>query len=203
MRGEARKETGKQELPQSAETRDNKDTVTAAIKFHCETARRYLVLLAISMWLGGFTFYSVVVIHTAHHVLDSMLETGLITQQVSGWLNIIGVAALVILLWNTLVNRQRHWTKWFLASMWIVMAVVQVSLFLLHPVLDHQIDIETRHLVNREAFRPTHTLYVSLSTVQWIAGLLYLFCTLHVWRLRDQSFSAQKLQPIQSPTVDA
>ncbi|MGZ4974471.1 MAG: hypothetical protein ACXWDN_17055, partial [Limisphaerales bacterium] len=174
--------------------------MTAALKFHGETARRYLVMLAISLWLGGFTFYSVVVIHTAHHVLDSMLETGLITQQVSRWLNLIGVGALLILLWNTVVDcRQRGCIRWILGVAWIVMAAVQIWLFLLHPVLDRQIDLQTRHLVDRAQFRPAHTFYVTLSTVQWAAGLIYVFCMLHAWRLRDRLCGTRKSEPVQSP----
>ena len=189
-------------MNESGALTDNVADVTATLKFHCETARRYLVLLAISLWLGGFTFYSVVVIHTAHRVLDSMLETGLITQQVSNWLNIIGVGALLILLWNTAVE-WRHGTqvRWLLSAGWLIMTAIQVWLFLLHPVLDRQINLETRHLVDRQQFRPVHTFYVTLSTVQWAAGLIYLFCTLHAWRVHDNGIF-RNLQPVQSSTVD-
>lgn len=157
------------------------------LKFHLETARRYLVVLAIAIWLGGFTFYSVVVIHTAHHVLDSMLETGLITQQVSGWLNWIGVGTLVILLWNVQASwrSQNRLLRNLLATMWMVMTAVEIWLFLLHPVLDKQIDLETRRLIDRAQFQSAHTLYVTLSTVQWCAGLIYVFCTLQAWRNAD------------------
>jgi hypothetical protein len=163
--------------------------VSSALRFYAETARRYLVVLAVSLWLGGFTFYSVVVIHTAHHVLDSMLETGLITQQVSGWLNLIGVGALVILLWDVsaLWQSKSKWMRWILVVIWIGMAGVQVWLFLLHPVLDRQIDLETRRLVDRAQFRSVHTFYVALSTVQWAAGLIYVFCMLQTWRSADEA----------------
>jgi hypothetical protein len=159
------------------------------LKFHLETLRRYLVVLAIALWLGGFTFYSVVVIHTAHHVLDSMLETGLITQKVSGWLNWIGVGTLVILLWNVVASwrSQNRLLRNLLAVMWVVMAAVEVWLFVLHPVLDKQINLETRHLVDRQQFRRTHTFYVTLSTVQWVAGLIYTFVALHLWRKADSA----------------
>lgn len=183
--------------------RDTAAVVTATTKFHCETARRYLTLLAVSFWLGGFTFYSTVVIHTAHHVLDSMLETGLITQKVSLWLNLSGVVALLILLWETLaIVRSRIGARWLLVSAWSIMAAVQIWLFLLHPVLDRQINLETRHLIDRQRFRPAHTLYVSLSTVQWSAGLLFLFGTLHSWRVKDKRIGAE-LEPIQPSAINA
>jgi hypothetical protein len=167
--------------------------VNLSIRFYLEIVRRYLVVLAVSFWLGGFTFYSVVVIHTAHRVLDSMLETGLITQRVSGWLNLIGVGALVILLWDVfaLWRIKAKWMRWVLVSLWVVMAGVQVWLFLLHPNLDRQIDLETRDLVNRMQFRSVHTFYVTLSTVQWAAGLVYVFCALCAWRCVDTRVSVQ------------
>jgi hypothetical protein len=163
--------------------------VITQLKFHCETGRRYLVVLAISLWLGGFTFYSVVVIHTAHHVLDSMLETGLITQQVSGWLNWIGIGTLAILLWNVFASwrTQNRLLRNSLATMWLVMTAVEIWLFLLHPMLDKQINLETHHLVDRVQFRNVHTLYVTLSTVQWGAGLIYIFVTLQAWRNIDST----------------
>ena len=39
-----------------------------------------LSLWALAFWLGGFTFYSSVVIAVLHDQLGSPLETGLITQ---------------------------------------------------------------------------------------------------------------------------
>src|SRR2546421_12981299 len=65
-------------------------------------ARRFLVIVALGFWLGGFTFYAGVVIHTGHRVVGGMRETGFLTQQVTGWLNVSGVAALAILLWNAI-----------------------------------------------------------------------------------------------------
>jgi hypothetical protein len=58
---------------------------------------------------------------------------------------------------------------------------------MLHPVLDGQINLETRRLIDRAQFRSVHTFYVTLSTVQWAAGLIYVLCTLHAWRKADYS----------------
>ena len=55
--------------------------------------RRFLVILAIGFWLGGFTFYASVVIHTGHRVFGSRLEVGFLTQQVTRWLNVSSVVA--------------------------------------------------------------------------------------------------------------
>lgn len=88
-----------------------------------------------------------------------------------------------------------------LSAAWLIMTAVQIWLFLLHPVLDRQIDLETRRLIDRDQFEPAHTLYVTLSTVQWIAGLFYLFCTVHAWRVQD-SATVAKLQPVQASSVN-
>src|SRR5207247_5841896 len=75
--------------------------------------RRFLVIVALGFWLGGFAFYAGVVIHTGHRVFGGMRETGFLTQQVTGWLNVSGVAALTILFWNALANWkcQGDWLK--------------------------------------------------------------------------------------------
>ena len=61
--------------------------------------RRYCYVLLMAGWMGGFTFYALIVIPTAEIVLDSMRETGFITQQVTRWLNLIGAGVLLIIFW--------------------------------------------------------------------------------------------------------
>src|SRR4051794_20888768 len=58
-------------------------------------ALRALCLLALSVWMGGFTFYSAVVIPVLHDTLGS-LDTGNVTRQVTDSLNAIGVVTLVL-----------------------------------------------------------------------------------------------------------
>src|SRR5437764_12169532 len=94
-----------------------------------EIARRFLVILALGFWLGGFTFYAGVVIHIGHRVFGSARETGFLTQQVTGWLNLSGVLALGILFWNALAagwNLRVHRLKIGLWLTWGLMAAVQV-----------------------------------------------------------------------------
>src|SRR5580704_16162576 len=61
--------------------------------------KRYCYILLMAGWMGGFTFYALIVIPTAERVLDSMRDTGFITQQVTRWLNLIGAVILLILPW--------------------------------------------------------------------------------------------------------
>jgi hypothetical protein len=150
--------------------------------------RRFLVILAVEFWLGGFTFYASVVIHTGHRVFGSRLEVGFLTQQVTRWLNLSSVVGLIALLWNGLADWKtaKTWLRASLAVTWITMAVVQVALFGLHPVLDRMLDVETHQMLQRPAFHSVHKLYMNLSTLQWGAGLLHIWFVLLVWGGRDQ-----------------
>src|SRR5437667_12765006 len=90
---------------------------------YAEIARRFLVIVALGFWLGGFAFYAGVVIHTGHRVFGGMRETGFLTQQVSGWLNVSGVAALAILLWNAIACSKApgRWARGGLWLTWVAM----------------------------------------------------------------------------------
>ena len=61
--------------------------------------RRFLFIAAVAFWLGGFTFYTSVVIPVGTHTLGSVRQ-GFITQQVTGWLNVAGAFALPLVFWN-------------------------------------------------------------------------------------------------------
>src|SRR5258708_40039244 len=97
--------------------------------------RRYTVLLAFALWMGGFTFYSTIVIPTGAKVLGGEREVGFITQQVTNWLNGLGVLTLSILAWNAFAEGNGVPRRW-LTLAWIGMAGSQVGLFLLHPAID-------------------------------------------------------------------
>lgn len=56
---------------------------------------RFLCLVALSVWVGGFTFYSAVVIPVLHESLGR-LETGFVTQRVTNHLNAAGGVAVVL-----------------------------------------------------------------------------------------------------------
>jgi hypothetical protein len=165
----------------------NQETVQRNLRAHLELIRRYLFTLAAAIWLGGFTFYTVVVIHTGHRVLGSLLEVGFLTQQVTRWLNLIGVAALLIFLWNTIHAWRGPHTKLrgALAMTWLIMAAAQIALFWLHPALDRLLNAETHQVFDRFRFHSLHNNYMFVSTVLWATGLLHLWFALAVWRGSD------------------
>ena len=153
--------------------------------------RRFLVVFALAVWFGGFTFYAAVVIPTGHEVLGSHREVGFLTQQVTQWLNLIGIAALSILLWNVGAvwpaahARLRLW----LAASLAVMAAAQIALFLAHPRLGTLLDAEAHRILIRDRFYGAHRVYLMIATAQWLATLVHICSTLAGWRTADRQAS--------------
>jgi hypothetical protein len=149
--------------------------------------RRFLVLIALFFWQGGFTFYAAVVVPVGQQVLRSHLRQGFITQRVTNYLNLTGAIALVPLAWEAAApgdpSTRRRWLRGLL---WLLMALALAALALLHSDLDRF--LVARGLINLdpEAFRPRHRLYLWVSTVQWVLGLAYLLLTLGAWRAEDR-----------------
>lgn len=151
---------------------------------------RVLVILAGAFWLGGLTFYSGVVIPTAHEVLRSHRRVGFITQQVIGWINVAGIVALAIFLchaiaaWRVLgPGRLRK----ALPATWVTLASLQVALSALHPAMDRHLDAKSRQVLDDATFYELHRVYLVTTTMQLGAGLVYLVSLLAVWRMLDGS----------------
>ena len=139
--------------------------------------RRFLFIAAVAFWLGGFTFYTSVVIPVGTHTLGSVRQ-GFITQQVTGWLNVAGAVALPLVFWNmAAVWRARGRAMRFaLAATWVVMAVVEIELFVLHPMMDRLLDLRAKHVLDYGRFDHLHYIYLMSSTVQWAVGLIHVWC---------------------------
>lgn len=148
---------------------------------------RILVVLSGAIWLGGLTFYASVVIPMAHRVLGSHTTVGFITQQVTGWINVVAVIALLVFLANLFATRtaQRRRMRITVWTAWAVMAAIQAGLFVLHPTLDRLLDAEALEILDPERFYPLHQLYLIGTSVQLLAGLVFLACVLAVWRRQD------------------
>ena len=148
-------------------------------KFGLVAVRRFLFIAAVAFWLGGFTFYSAVVIHTGIRVLGSHLRQGLVTQRVTDWLNLAGAIALLVLLWNmaAIWRARGRLLRFLLCITWLVMAVILVELVLLHPLLDRLLDTTHRQILDSEKFDRLHHIYLMSSIVQWVAGLIHIWST--------------------------
>jgi hypothetical protein len=95
-----------------------------------------------------------------------------------------GAITLAILLGNGFAD-WRHASLLIKSCLWLtwtIMTAVLVALYIMHPMLDRMLDIEAHRIVDRSRFHGLHAVYMNLSTVQWVAGLLHLWLTLFIWR---------------------
>ena len=60
------------------------------------TLRRWLVVLSLMFWQGGFMFYGGVVVPVGSEVLGSDTDQGWITRKVTDYLNAAGAVALAV-----------------------------------------------------------------------------------------------------------
>ena len=148
--------------------------------------RRFVVIAAIAFWLGGFTFYSGVAIPMGVEVLGSHKRVGFVTERVTNWLNVAGVAALTILLWNmAAVWRSRgRIVRFTLLATWLLMAAIEVELISLHPVMDRLLDPAARQILDQDRFDLLHHVYLISTSVQWLFGVIHLWCIALAWQPR-------------------
>ncbi len=148
--------------------------------------RRFLAIVALLFWQGGFTFYAAVVVPIGQNVLGSHLEQGLITRQVTHYLNISGAAAMALLAAELLAEGYpRSWRLGLLWFIWLGMAVLLGALIVLHPALDTLIDLEAHSLSDRGHFRALHRTYLWISTFDWGLAAIYLWLMLKNWKERE------------------
>lgn len=158
-------------------------------------ARRYLVIVALMFWQGGFFFYTSVVVPVGTEVLGSAAEQGRITRVVTTSLNHATAVALVVLALDLATAPDRRWRRLTRWACWLGMAGSLVALYWLHARLDALIDPEDEHIVNRSVFHLTHRAYLWASTVQWGLAMVYAGLTLAAWGWDDTNRAAQPNRP--------
>jgi hypothetical protein len=146
--------------------------------------RRFLFVLALFLWQGGFTFYSAVVIPTGFHVLGSHREQARITAEVAKVLNLTGVLVLPILLWDALASDPRQRRRLVRLLLWLLLALSQGGLLLLYPVLAQGFDPATR-TIQDAGFKLEHAAYIWISTGQLALALVLLWLSLRSWQASD------------------
>jgi len=144
-------------------------------------ARRGVALAACAVWLGGLTFYALVVVPVGTEVLGGPVAQGFVTQAVTVRLNLVALAALAVLAWNAFALRERR----PIVGTWAVMLAAQALLFALHPNLDRLLDPATRTVVDHARFYATHRVYLLVTGAQWIAGAVHMGLVLAAWRAED------------------
>jgi hypothetical protein len=139
----------------------------------CLLFLRLATLWSLAIWLGGFTFYSGVVIPILHEQLGSPLETGLVTQRVTVVLNQVGMVVStlgwMVFAVEWLGGVPARGSRKLAASMLLVMTASLLALLILHRMLDGRLaDGEMK------GFYPLHRVYVWVNTIEWAAGMLLL-----------------------------
>lgn len=149
--------------------------------------RRSLVVMALMFWQGGFTFYASVVVPIGQKVLESHLEQGFITRQVTNYLNLSGAVALLPLAWDMAVSRDhsagRRRLRWL---SWAIMVLTLGVLVWLHGHLDDLLDPKAVRILDGRIFRTGHRWYLWISTIQWAFGIVYTVLALLAWRDEDR-----------------
>jgi len=132
-----------------------------------ERIYRFVALAALGFWIGGTTFYALVVVPSGTRVFGGT-EQGFLTEQVTRELNWIGVVSLVILLPG--VRR-----SWSLAATWLVLAATVAALFALHPRVAIYLNHVDQSVTDYTQFYAWHRYYLIATTIQWLAGLVQLW----------------------------
>jgi hypothetical protein len=146
--------------------------------------RRALAISALSLWVGGLTFYGLVVVPLGGEVLGSAAAQGFITQAVALRLNVAGLVALAVLAWNASSTRGRRRPLWIT---WIAMLAAQAALLLLYPLLGALLDTDARSILDREAFYARHRAYLLVTAGQWLAAIVHLVFAIGGWRAEDRA----------------
>ncbi|NQZ55930.1 MAG: hypothetical protein HRT88_00425 [Lentisphaeraceae bacterium] len=152
---------------------------------------RSLLIIFLSIWFGGFLLYSSVVISAAHKVLKDHTLVGLITQQVTNSLNVLGVITVVLLIIDFLVNKAVKLTRFSVIQSLLLLIIGGglLALFIIHNQMDSYIDIKAQDVVEWRQFYSLHKVYLIISTVQFFATLIYIPMMLLRWKKRDSQLN--------------
>ena len=148
-----------------------------------KTIFRTLLLASFSIWFGGFGFYAAVVVPVGTKVLGSARQQGLITQQVTHQLNVVcGIAVAMMLIesvsgWKQLRRPSRAWQ----AAMVVVILASLIVLCILHQIMDPLIEPSSQTIADEDQFYLLHRIYLWTSTVQWVAGWIWIVLLVYVW----------------------
>lgn len=141
---------------------------------------RTILVASFAMWFGGFGFYVSFVVPIGNEVLGSNFEQGLITRRATIPLNYLGVIAVFTMLIESAAtwrNNRKPILKKVQFSMVLIMSVMLIALFWLHPQIDAFVDRDIHEISgDYDQFYWLHRLYLWASTIQWIAAWVWLYC---------------------------
>lgn len=134
------------------------------------SVNRFILTLFLAFWLGGLTFYALVVVPVGTRLLGSD-QQGLITQQVTNYLNTAGVVTGLLLVVHAI--NTRHWA---LLACFGVFAAAQAGLLFMHVRLDRMLSGDVT------GFYDVHRVYLLITAIQWLAGMAALWFILQKTR---------------------
>jgi hypothetical protein len=139
-------------------------------------AGRMVAVLLLALWWGGFTFYAGRVVPIGNKVLHSKARQGAITQRVSGELNMLAVAALVVVCGVAATLPREEKRGWiFLTS--VPALALTVALMVIREKLNGMFDTAALSVSDDNYFHHWHEIYLTVASVQWI------FCTILLMQL--------------------
>jgi hypothetical protein len=134
-------------------------------------------------WLGGFTFYASIVVPIGQKELGP--RQGIITKQVTRYLNLSGAVALVIFAWDLAFVKHCPMRRRLLWICWAGMLSTLALLVYFHGSLTDMMNQAGRSPKNPQSFQSLHSWYLWVSTIQWTVGVVYTFLALGAWRQVD------------------
>lgn len=147
---------------------------------------RTLFLFAFALFWGGLTFYTGIVVRIMHDVLNDPMDGGFITQRVTNVLQVLGGLVAVLMVcnaWPALKICRRRGAALIVCA--VVLALSLVGLYFVHAQLDAVISLEEGGVLDRDRFVIGHRRYNQLTTIEWIASLVYLPIAMSAWRTQD------------------
>ncbi|HLJ11633.1 MAG TPA: hypothetical protein VKU82_10605 [Planctomycetaceae bacterium] len=118
---------------------------------------RCALVLTIAGWWRALTFYGLVVVPEGTEQLGSQTQ-GLVTQQVTKTLNLVGIAVA-----GSLVIELRRWGSRWAWSAWAIFLGCQLVLFGVHVWLSDLLATGA----DRRWFYDVHRIYLFATAVQW------------------------------------
>lgn len=148
--------------------------------------RRFLVTLGLVFWQGGFMFYGAVTLPIIRDLFST--EASFVTRRVTLGLNLAGTVAILLMFIDLYLSplASKRW-RWLV---WLVMALPQPVLVWTHREMSAQM-LQTGFRPSLEGFMANwHRIYLGLSTLQWLAAMIYMWISLRAWRNEDQPLAA-------------
>ena len=153
-----------------------------------ELARRFVVIAALGLWLGGFTVYTAFVIRIGHRQIPGG-RFGFVTGEVTSVLDILGAVAAGVAILHLALGWRRlgRGGRWAALATALTLTGALVGDVLTHAQLDGLLNYQARTISDPGRFETLHERYELFATVAWAAGLLHLFSLLSGWRAVDRA----------------